>query len=340
MHTQPNLRDIDEGEAIEGFYAVRDASLQTTSTGKPYIRMTLSDASGTVLANAWDAGKDVFDGFTAGDVIKIRATGESYRGKMQLKVAQLRLAHASEYDPGAFLPVTEADIGALRDELRRLVESISDADYQRLLETFFGDDELVERFAFAPAAKANHHAYVGGLLEHTISIAHLCDMFCQTSTTPLNRDLLLAGALLHDIGKIDELQAKTAIEYSDRGMLLGHLMIGTLMVEARVAQLADFPEEKCWLVQHMILSHHGRHEYGSPVLPAIPEAFALHHIDNLDAKTVAARRTIDEDAENDRSWTDRSWMLETRLFKGSMASSAEAMPEESSPAGNSGLLFD
>lgn len=314
--SQPRVSDLQEGESLEGFYAVRDANLLTTASGKSYIRFQLGDASGDIQGNMWDAGAELFNSFAAGDVVKIRAMVETYRGSAQLKVTALRPAHDSEYDPGAFVAVTSADIGQLEDERAALIDSLADPDYTALLQAIFQDEEISARFRRTPAAKNNHHACIGGLLEHTVGLARLCDAFLTSTTTPMNRDLLLTGALLHDIGKIEELGVGTSIEYTDKGSLVGHLILGTLLVERVTNAMGDFPEVKKLLVMHMILSHHGRYEYGSPVLPAIPEALALHHIDNLDAKTVAARRLIDEDAGNDRTWTDRSWMLETRLFKG------------------------
>lgn len=331
--SSPAIQDFKEGDSVEGFYAVQDANLLTTASGKPYIRFRFGDASGTIQGNMWDADAEIFNSFAVGDVVKIRAGVETYRGSPQLKITALRPAHDSEYDPAQFVPVTPADTDALRQELAAMVDSVGDPDYQALLRAFFQDEELLERFCRAPAAKSNHHAYLGGLLEHTISIARLCRAFVETSSTPMDRDLLMAGALLHDIGKIEELGIGTAIDYTDKGSLVGHLMLGTLMVERRAAAIPDFPEIKKLLVMHLILSHHGRYEYGSPVLPAVPEALALHHVDNLDAKTVAARRLIDEDAENDRAWTERSWMLETRLFKGAIGvQSPSPVPARSSPA--------
>lgn len=314
------LRDLREGEVFEDFLALQDASLQLSSRGSHYIRMSLADASGSLAATMWDATPDLFASVRVGVVVKVRAVAETYRGALQLKVDKLRPAHESEVDPASFLPSTPADLGALEADLRRLVASISDADYKRLLDSFFTDDALWQKFRRAPAAKQNHHAYLGGLLEHTVSIAKLADMFCATSSTPLNRDLLLAGAFLHDIGKVEELGVTATIGYTDVGSLIGHLNIGVLMVENRCRVLPDFPDIKKYLVMHLILSHHGKHEYGSPVLPATPEALALHHIDNLDAKTVAARRQIDEDPDAEAHWTAKSWMLETRLFKGSTTS--------------------
>ena len=328
------IGELTEGNQVTGFYAVRDANLRTTASGKSYIRMSLGDATGSLTGNYWDAGQEIFSTFAVGDVVKVRAVVETYQGNLQLKITALRPAQDSEYDAAAFLATTRADVGALQEELDRVIASIRDSDYRALMETFCQDQELREAFARTPAAKENHHACIGGLLEHTLSVVRTCEAFTQASTTPLNRDLLIAGALLHDIGKTQELAAGTAIEYTDVGKLVGHLTLGVIMVEKFAATIQHFPEEKKWLLQHMILSHHGRHEYGAPILPAIPEALALHQIDNLDAKTVCARRLIDEDAENDRRWTSRSWALDTQLYKGAMPQGEPrpAEPPSAAPA--------
>jgi 3'-5' exoribonuclease len=199
--------------------------------------------------------------------------------------------------------------------LQQAIESMEDADYRALLHAVFDDAETLEAFRRAPAARNNHHAYVGGLLEHTVSILQAADRYVGLGAG-LRRDLLIAGVLLHDIGKIHELRAGVSIEYTDEGSLLGHLTMGVILIEDRLRGIPDFPREKRNLIYHLILSHHGRYEYGSPVLPAIPEAFALHHLDNLDAKVFAAQKAIREDTHVETNWTDRSWMLETRLYKG------------------------
>lgn len=309
-----NVKELTEGDEVEGFYAVREAALHLTTSGKPYIRLTLGDASGAISGNMWDGSRELFATFQAGDIIKIQAMVETYKGATQIKVLRLRKADPEEADPGLFVPVTPADTKLLRGELDALIASIADPHYQALLRVFFDDPAMRQKFCRAPAAKENHHAYLGGLLEHTVALARYADVFAQNSPARLNRDLLLCGTLLHDIGKTEELSIGAVIDYTDKGKLLGHLIIGSIMVEERAKAIPDLPEIKKFLVQHLILSHHGKFEYGSPVLPAIPEAMALHHIDNLDAKTMAARRIIEED-ENGGGWTQRSWMLETRLYK-------------------------
>lgn len=307
------LSALREGDAFEGFYVVRESSLNTASNGKPYIRMTLSDASASLGATLWDAGPELFQQCSPGGVVKVQAAGELYRGRMQIRINRLRQAHESEFSGDRFLPRTGQNVDAMRNDLLAFAGSIRDPDYRALAEAFFSDKTMLDAFSRWPAARDVHHAWLGGLLEHTLGMARLADAF--SSGAGINRDLLLAGILLHDIGKIEELTVGLSFEYSDRGKLLGHIFIGSEMIGRRTAGLAGFPEAKLNLMQHLILSHHGRHEYGSPVLPKIPEAFALHHIDNLDAKVAAANRLLDAIPDPDKRWTDFSRTLETQLYR-------------------------
>jgi 3'-5' exoribonuclease len=318
-----DIRDFAEGMAVEGCYARKEASLRETRTGGQFIRLTLGDASGEITGNIWDKTEDQYADIgeqyrdlNAAEVIKIRAAVESYRDALQLKVLRARPAEPGEIDRAVLMAATPLDRDELLAELTRLIEGMADEDWKALAHLFLDDEAFLEAFSEAPAARANHHAYLGGLLEHTVSILRLCDLYARQNTS-LRRDLLLAGGLFHDIGKVEELRGGLSIEYTDEGTLMGHLMQGVLMIDRRLREsMPEFPVVKRNLLYHLILSHHGRHEYGSPVLPAIPEAFALHHIDNLDAKVFAANKTIAEDPDPTSNWTARSWMLETRLFKG------------------------
>lgn len=311
--SDPPLADLREGDSFEGFYVVRESSLNTAVNGKHYIRMTLADASASVGANVWDANPELFQLCPPNSIVKVQGAGEVYRGRMQLRITRFRPAHESEVSIERFLPKTSKDADAMRKELLDLVDSIRDPDYKALAEAFFSDRKMLDDFTRAPAAREVHHAWIGGLLEHTLSLARLAE--CFAGEGGVDRDLLLVGALLHDIGKTEELSVGLSIEYSDRGKLLGHLYIGSEMAAKRAAAIPGFPRIKLELVQHLILSHHGRHEYGSPVLPKIPEAFALHHIDNLDAKVVTANRLIDAIPDQEKNWTEFSRTLETALFR-------------------------
>ncbi len=311
--SSPTLAELRDGDAFEGFYVVRDSSLQTAINGKSYIRMTMADASASMQANVWDANRDLFQLCPAGCIIKIMGIAESYKGKPQIKITRFRPAHESEVNLDSFLPRTTKDVEAMRAEVLTLADSINDKDYLALAGTFFHDRAMMDKFCRTPAAREVHHAYIGGLLEHTLNIARMAEAF--SAGARVNRDLLLIGALLHDIGKTEELEAKFSIEYTNRGKLLGHLYIGAEMVAERAAALPNFPYDKRNLVQHLILSHHGRFEYGSPVLPKIPEAFALHHLDNLDAKVETANRLLDSIQDPEKQWTDYARSLETALYR-------------------------
>ncbi len=311
--SSPTLAELRDGDAFEGFYVVRDSSLQTAINGKSYIRMTMADASASMQANVWDANRDLFQLCPAGCIIKIMGIAESYKGKPQIKITRFRPAHESEVNLDSFLPRTTKDVEAMRAEVLTLADSIADRDYLALAGSFFHDRAMMDKFCRIPAAREVHHAYIGGLLEHTLNIARMAEAF--SAGARVNRDLLLIGALLHDIGKTEELEAKFSIEYTNRGKLLGHLYIGAEMVAERAAALPNFPYDKRNLVQHLILSHHGRFEYGSPVLPKIPEAFALHHLDNLDAKVETANRLLDSIQDPEKQWTDYARSLETALYR-------------------------
>ncbi|MBN1256541.1 MAG: HD domain-containing protein [Planctomycetes bacterium] len=316
------IKELLEGQQVEGCYARKDSSLRETRKGGQYIRLTLGDASGSIAANAWSKTEDKYidiaeqyQDIANVEVLKVRGVVESYQGTLQVKIIRLRPAEEGEADLSELIVQTPCEVDQLTLELQQYIAGVEDPDYSALLHLFFDDEEFLKRFQGAPAARGNHHAYAGGLLEHTISLLKICEQYCKL-TPQLNRDLLITGAIFHDLGKVEEMQAGVTIEYTDEGSLMGHLIQGVLMIEDRLASLLDFPREKRALIYHLILSHHGRYEYGSPVLPKTPEALALHHIDNLDAKVYAANSMIANDTNLGSNWTERSWMLETNIYKG------------------------
>ncbi|MCL2000751.1 MAG: HD domain-containing protein [Planctomycetes bacterium] len=311
--SSPFLSDLRDGDEFEGFYVVRESSFQIAVNGKNYIRMTLGDSSGSLVANLWDANREIFQLCPSDSAIKILGLAESYRGKTQVKIIRFRSAHESEIEPDRFIPKSSRNAEVMRDETLAFLDSLTDVDYKAMGEAFFRDSELMNRFIRSPAARDVHHAWLGGLAEHTLAVTRLAASFAETAR--VNRDLLVLGALLHDIGKTEELSAKLAIGYTDRGKLVGHLCIGVEMLTERAAGIPGFPSSKLRLLQHLILSHHGRLEFGSPVLPKIPEAFALHHLDNLDAKVETANRLIDEMPNPEKRWTDYNRALETALYR-------------------------
>jgi 3'-5' exoribonuclease len=286
-----NVSDLVEGLSVEETYLVREASMRETRTGKNYIAAKLSDSTGTIVTRMWDAQASHAAGFKAGAFVSVRGHVESYQGKPQLIV-------------DSFKPVSSGS---------SLVRSVKDKPLRSLLESFFGDGDFAARFRRVPAAAEFHHAYVGGLLEHTVAVALTASGVAESRPDELDRDLLVAGALLHDIGKAYELGAGPDMGYTDAGRLIGHIVMGCLEAEKRMAAIPDFPTETRRQVLHLIVSHHGQREFGSPVLPATPEALALHHIDNLDAKIRAA---ADAEAQpGDDAWSDYMRMLGVRVYQ-------------------------
>ncbi len=258
----------------------------------------------------WDNLETVPD-FSPGSVIKIKGRVQLYRNRVQLSVMQLRIARAEEASPADFLPRSARDPEEMFTELRQIIASIADTHLRGLLETVFGDAAIAAKFKRAPAAKSMHHAFCGGLLEHVLSLCGLCQLAAAHYKT-IRRDLLMTGAILHDIGKIEELGYQASFFYTNEGQLIGHLVGGVEIVREKLRGLPGFPEEYRLLVEHMILSHHGHLEFGSPKEPLFPEALMLHYLDDLDSKMEAMRATIA--ASPDQEWTARSPALERSLL--------------------------
>jgi 3'-5' exoribonuclease len=306
---EPRIADLaqHENQAITGFFAVAAKQVRSKKDGAVYFALTLADSSGQIEARMWetlDAGE-----FAAGDVVKLRGQVCRYQDKLQINLERVRKAHADEFDLGDFVPKTERDVDELWAELNSYVESFTEPHLKALLRSFLDDAEIGAALREAPAAKSMHHAWIGGLLEHVVSLLGICDAAAKHYS--VHRDLLLTGAVLHDIGKLQELRWGTSFDYTLEGQLLGHITIGVGMIERKMAELPNFPTELRVLISHLVLSHHGRYEFGSPKLPMIPEAVLLHYLDDMDAKmqtmrnefarNVAAGRGADEVTEWVRS---------------------------------------
>ena len=279
---EPNIADLAkyENQAITAFFAVSTKQVRSKKDGSRYFSLTLADRTGQVDAVMWetsDAGE-----FNAGDVVKLRGQVSRYKEKLQLNVERIRAATRDEYDLADLVPHTERSIDELWTELNASVNSFTDPHLQALLRSFLDDPEIAAAFREAPAAKGMHHAWIGGLLEHVVSLLGICELAAKHYA--VHRDLLLTGAILHDIGKLTELRWGTSFDYTIEGQLLGHITIGIGMIEKKIAALPDFPPALRVLVEHIVLSHHGKYEFGSPKLPMIPEAVLLHYLDDMDAK--------------------------------------------------------
>ncbi len=311
------VKDIKEGEQVRELFLVAGKALLTSNAGKPYMSLQLRDKTGIIEARVWDRAEEIGKRFDRDDVVEASGSAIAYQGRVQLKVHDVRRAEEGAKELSEYLPVTRKGIEPLWAMLKGFVADVGDADLNRLLSAVFlpvPEGDVARRFRQAPGGKTMHHDYIGGLLEHTVSVVGIC-RFLSSHYEGVNGDLLTAGALLHDVGKVHELSYEGAFDYTDEGRLLGHLYMGAEYVDRVCASLPGFPPEKAMLLKHMILSHHGELEYGSPKRPKILEAVLLHFVENMDAKVTAFNDAIEDLPEGVR-WTDYQRMFERYLFSG------------------------
>lgn len=306
--------DIRERDQVDAVFLVKEKITAMAKNGKPYLNLRLMDKSGELDAKVWDNVDLISSSFERDDFVYVRGKASVYLGKMQLVIAELRRVPEEEVTLVDFLPETARDIAEMEGELRTLLESLADQDLKRLLEAFFDDPVFFAQYRTAPAAKGMHHVYLGGLLEHSLAVARLVDRIVPLYGG-LNRDLLIAGALLHDVGKVREMTYYRSFDYSDEGKLIGHITIGVEMVTERIAMLSDFPPELGMLLKHMLLSHHGQYEFGSPKRPKTVEATILNYLDDLDSKINGIRTHIGREPDNASRWTSYHRLYDRYYFK-------------------------
>jgi len=310
------MRYIDsfrEGEIINDVYLVKSKKSDVTKTGKPYDKLILADKTGSIDAMVWDPNSPGIDDFDLLDYIFVNAAVNSFQGAMQLNVKRVRKCDEGEYVPSDYLPTSERDIEVMSKELLAYINGIANPYLKKLLEKFFVEnDKFIVKFKKSSAAKSVHHGFVGGLLEHTLSVTNMCNYY--TGAYPLlNKDLLLTVAMLHDIGKVKELSEFPLNDYTDEGQLLGHIVMGAHMVMEEMEKIPDFPKELSSEVTHCILAHHGEYEYGSPKKPAIMEAVALNFADNTDAKMETLKELFASNPSND--WLGFNRLLDSNIRK-------------------------
>ena len=308
------INELTGGERIESAFLLRRCDLRQTRGGKFYLDMQVGDRTGILPAKRWDANEHLFEALRDADTVLVKGTVETYRDTLQLAVDQIRCVKPEDVDLSELLPHTERDIDAMWQSLLDTAASIKDPYLMELLEKITGDEEIAEGFKSSPAAVNYHHPFIGGLLEHTVSVLDLAEKVLP-NYHHLDRDLLLTGVILHDIGKMRELSRETNFKYTDSGELLGHIVLGVLMLEDKVREIAEFPEDLLMKLQHLILSHHGQYEFGSPKLPMTIESIALHHLDNLDAKLNAFTSAIESEGEAEGNWTQWNRMFQRRLYR-------------------------
>ena len=330
------VKDMKEDDHVQGLYLAKVKRVGLTKKASPFLSITLSDRTGDVEARVWENADALSCLFSEGDVLEVDGYANSYQKRIQVTISGLKVS-GDGWDPALFLESTTWDTAEMMRSLSRILKGIKDTHLKALVDRFLADRRFVSLFKKAPAAKNFHHNYIGGLLEHTLSV---CQMTCfVTEHYPeLDRDLLITGAFLHDIGKIREFSSHTRIDYTDEGRLLGHLILGVSILDEKLGSLKKFPHETALRLKHLILSHHGQYEFGSPKRPKFLEAFALHYIDDMDAKMNGLGRFMERDRQ-EGAWTDFNRMFERYFLK----SNTPAAGEEEDPGppvdDSQGLLF-
>jgi 3'-5' exoribonuclease len=314
------ISEIKEDDQVRGQYLVKLKRMGSTKKGDPFLSITLSDRTGDLEARVWERAEELTRVFNEGDIVDIEGYASAYRGQLQLTLTELRPVEGIE-EPSIFIEVTKEDVTKMMTQLREVLRGIGQPQIRALVEKFLADRHFIALFKKAPAAKSFHHSYIGGLLEHTLSVCRMARLVAD-HYPDLDGDFLLAGAFLHDIGKVKELRFGGLIDYTDEGRLIGHLTLGAAMLDEKLADLDGFPEEVSLRLKHLILSHHGEHEFGSPKRPKFLEAFALHMIDDLDAKINGLTRFMERDRQ-EGNWTDFNRLFERYFLKGRIRPGAE-----------------
>jgi len=324
------INEIQEEERVSGCYLVKEKRVLKTRNGKSFLGLTLADRTGEIPAKVWDRAEALSSLFQQGDIIHVDGHAGSYRDQIQITVSGLNPLKEKP-DPEIFLESTPEDPSEMMRSLREILRGVQDVNLKNLLDSFLADRKFVARFKKAPAAKSFHHSYLGGLLEHTLSV---CQMAIQVAAhyPQLNRDLLITSAFLHDIGKIKELGYDLQIDYTDEGRLVGHVVLSTAMVDEKLRGLNAFPEPLAIRLKHLILSHHGHYDFGSPKEPKFLEAFALNLIDDLDAKINGLSRFMERD-RHEGVWTEFNRMFGKYFLKGKIQPIQKA-PEKSKQTEN------
>lgn len=314
MHYIETLR---EGERVNEIYLCKNKQSALTKAGKPYEALILQDKTGTLDAKIWEPGSVGIDDFDRFDYINVVGDITSFQGALQLNVKRVRKATEGEYEPKEYLPVSEYNVDEMYEQLLGYIKQMENPYLKKLAGSFFIEDADLQTFKFHSAAKSVHHGFVGGLLEHTLSVTKLSAYFADNYKI-LNKDLLVCAAMFHDIGKLEELSTFPENDYTDEGQLLGHIMIGAMEIAERIKTIDGFPVKLAHEMEHCILAHHGELEYGSPKKPALPEAVALSYADNIDAKMETMRELLANVPEGDTQWQGFNRLFESNIRRSSI----------------------
>ena len=320
------IKDIRENQKLESTFLVKHKGVARTRTGNPYLNLTLGDTTGEIKGKVWDHAEPLAQRFHKDDFIRVQATAATYQNALQLTISTLTCCPPSEIDITDFLPQAKHDREETFNKLKTIITKVKNEHLRKLLDLFLADEEFIGLLKNAPAAKKLHHVYVGGLLEHTLSVSNLI-LQIGDHYEGLNRDLLLTGGILHDIGKVHELTYSRAFDYSDEGRLLGHIMLGIEMINEKIGLIPDFPHDVALELKHLIISHHGQYEYGSPKRPKTLEALILSYLDDLDAKVADLQSFIQREQENHSKCAGYHQMLNRYIYK-SLAAEGDTLHTE------------
>jgi 3'-5' exoribonuclease len=308
------ISQLSDGQHVEDHFLIKEMSRAETRSGKPYLMLTLMDRTGELPGRVWENADALLPECEPGRLVLVSGLAQTFRQTLQLKVNTIKKVDGCEADMLLFWPSSRHNIQEMANQIVSLAQSVNEPFCRKLLLNFFDDSSFFADFQMAPAAKNMHHAYLGGLLEHTLSVSRLAESVSGLYAG-LDRDLLLAGALLHDIGKVKELSFHSyPFEYTDQGRLVGHLVLGVKMIQDMVNTIGGFPDALAMRLEHLVLSHHGRYDFGSPTLPMMGEAFVLNFLDDLDAKLNFMGRLEEKASEEGYQWTDFQRTLDRFLF--------------------------
>ena len=314
------VNELADGEAIDEIFLASEKQLRPNRNGDLYLQLRISDKTGSITAMMWNAKQRQYDGFNNGDYVRIQGTAQLYNGGMQVIAKGVEREESTKVDEAEFLTLTDVAVEKMVGRVSEMMRGLSNVHLRNLAECFLVDEELMQKIRSAPAGIKNHHAYRGGLLEHVLSLMEIC-LLVGPSYKGVDPDLLVIGAFIHDIGKVEELTYQPDLGYSDSGQMIGHIIQGIQILDRKIEECGrqfddSIPVEIANHLRHMIASHHGQYEFGSPKLPMTLEAIVLHHLDNLDSKVHCPQQMIDEDASSESVWTVYNPSFGRKIYKG------------------------